>query len=223
MELPDTSPKYSTISHTNQHPQQPYPASPYEFSNERPKPYFSPGFSIVWTPLPCLSALVPWIGHVGIVDLEGNCFDFAGPYTITYNDLAFGVPHKYHRLETKEIQGFTTPEAPALAVNLDNEDIGSSEANGGVREYIRDALLQTSKKYSTKMHNLIFNNCHSYIADFLNRIRYRGSGKWNQVSVFFLITFKSKYVSCYRAFRTYLWFMVCVLLIVVCVVMGVTL
>ena len=223
MELPDTSPEYSNISHPDQHPDQPYPLSPYHFSNQSRTPYFTPGFSIVWTPIPCLSALIPWIGHVGVVDLEGNCFDFAGPYTITYNDLAFGVPHKYHRLETKQIEGFAAPEAPALAGNRDDEDSRGNGANGGVSEYIKEALLQSSKKYSTKMHNLIFNNCHSYIADFLNRIGYRGANNWNQVSVFFLITFKSKYVSCYRAFRTYLWFMVCVLVIIICVVMGVTL
>ena len=67
--------------------------------------YFEPTFSIVWTPLPFISAICPWIGHVGFVDLKGNCFDFAGPYTITVNDLAFGKPYKYHSLDKKMILG----------------------------------------------------------------------------------------------------------------------
>jgi hypothetical protein len=35
-------------------------------------------FSIVWTPLPPLTWLFPFIGHMGITDSRGVCYDFAG-------------------------------------------------------------------------------------------------------------------------------------------------
>jgi hypothetical protein len=35
------------------------------------------------------------IGHTGITDSKGIIYDFAGPYTINVNDMAFGHPLKY--------------------------------------------------------------------------------------------------------------------------------
>ena len=76
----------------------------YDQNKSGKNPYFSPEFSIVWTPLPIISAILPFIGHVGFVDINGNCFDFAGPYTVTVNDLAFGKPHKFHVLDKTKIK-----------------------------------------------------------------------------------------------------------------------
>lgn len=50
---------------------------------------------IVWTPLPCLTQIIPCIGHTGIGDSRGITHDFAGPYYISIDDLAFGETHKY--------------------------------------------------------------------------------------------------------------------------------
>lgn len=41
-----------------------------------------PPFSVLWTTLPGISALVPVIGHVGITDSHGVPFDFSGPYQV---------------------------------------------------------------------------------------------------------------------------------------------
>ena len=37
---------------------------------------------VAWTPLPCISWLLPFIGHTGICASDGRVHDFAGPYTI---------------------------------------------------------------------------------------------------------------------------------------------
>lgn len=39
--------------------------------------------SVVWTTLPGISALLPWVGHVGIADSRGVVYDFSGPYRVT--------------------------------------------------------------------------------------------------------------------------------------------
>ncbi len=52
-------------------------------------------FSIVWTPLPLITWLIPLIGHTGIGMSNGVIHDFAGPYYISIDDLAFGEAHKY--------------------------------------------------------------------------------------------------------------------------------
>ena len=51
-------------------------------------------FSIVWTPLPLITWLIPLIGHTGIGMSNGVIHDFAGPYYISVDDLAFGEAHK---------------------------------------------------------------------------------------------------------------------------------
>ena len=36
-------------------------------------------FCLVWTPIPGFTALIPFIGHMGIADSKGFIYDFAGP------------------------------------------------------------------------------------------------------------------------------------------------
>lgn len=52
-------------------------------------------YCIVWTPLPLITWFLPFIGHTGIAMSDGVIHDFAGPFTITVDDLAFGETHKY--------------------------------------------------------------------------------------------------------------------------------
>lgn len=55
----------------------------------RPSSYSTP-FSIVWTPLPGLTALVPSVGHVGVTTSHGIIHDFSASYTVSIGRLAFG-------------------------------------------------------------------------------------------------------------------------------------
>lgn len=47
-------------------------------------------FSIVWTPLPVLGWICPLIGHMGICLSNGVNYNFAGPYFILEDEMAFG-------------------------------------------------------------------------------------------------------------------------------------
>lgn len=51
-------------------------------------------YCIVWTPLPLISWFLPFIGHTGIATSDGVIHDFAGPYYVSIDDLAFGETHK---------------------------------------------------------------------------------------------------------------------------------
>ena len=55
-------------------------------------------YCVVWTPIPILSWLVPVIGHMGIATSSGIIRDFAGPYHVSQDDMAFGNPTKYWQL-----------------------------------------------------------------------------------------------------------------------------
>jgi hypothetical protein len=54
---------------------------------------------IVWTNLPCITQVLPTIGHTGIGDSRGVLHDFAGPYYVSIDDLAFGETMKYVDLD----------------------------------------------------------------------------------------------------------------------------
>ncbi|XP_072143165.1 transmembrane protein 222 isoform X2 [Dermacentor andersoni] len=56
-------------------------------------------FCIVWTPIPCLTWLCPLIGHMGICMSTGIIRDFAGPYYVSEDNMAFGRPAKYWMLD----------------------------------------------------------------------------------------------------------------------------
>ena len=38
--------------------------------------------SVVWTPIPPITWLFPFIGHLGVTDSEGKVHDFGGSYYI---------------------------------------------------------------------------------------------------------------------------------------------
>ena len=39
-------------------------------------------FTILWSPLPPITWLIPFIGHMGIANSRGIANDFQGPYTV---------------------------------------------------------------------------------------------------------------------------------------------
>lgn len=109
-------------------------------------------FCIVWTHLPGITFLLPFIGHTGIADSRGAVFDFAGPYTIGVDDLAFGRPYRVVQLD------------PAL---ITRRGAGQSAVEAW------DAAVDAScDEYCGRMHNICCDNCHSHVARALNEMRY---------------------------------------------------
>ncbi|MCQ2816840.1 MAG: TMEM222 family protein, partial [archaeon] len=115
-------------------------------------------YCIVWTPLPLITYLIPFIGHTGICTAKGIVHDFAGSYFIGIDDMAFGAPHKYVQL------------------NLTNEE----------RERWDEAVSAADNKYSKEEHNLFTNNCHSHVASALNALKYNGRNNYTMFSIFYM-------------------------------------
>ncbi|CAH1404991.1 unnamed protein product [Nezara viridula] len=123
-------------------------------------------YCIVWTPIPLLTWLFPVIGHMGICTSAGIIRDFAGSYYVSEDNMAFGHPTRYVMLDPDNVKAT-------------GWDIAISEA---------------ASLYKTRMHNLCCDNCHSMVANALNRMQYRGSSSWNMVTLACLITFSGRYV-----------------------------
>lgn len=47
---------------------------------------------LVWTPIPVVTWLLPFVGHMGVCDAAGAIHDFAGPYFVNRGELSFGSP-----------------------------------------------------------------------------------------------------------------------------------
>ncbi|OXA58295.1 transmembrane protein 222 [Folsomia candida] len=145
--------------------------------------------SIVWTPIPLLTWLFPIIGHMGIAYTTGVIRDFAGPYYVSEDDMAFGKPTKYWVLSTEKVVG-------------------------GGQAWDR-AIYEASEEYKTRMHNLCCDNCHSHVAYALNLMRYEGSSSWNMVWLALGMVLHGRYVSFAGFIKTWLPFLIIVSIILI--------
>lgn len=143
--------------------------------------------SIVWTPLPLLTWLFPLIGHTGICNAEGVIHDFAGPYTVTVDNMAFGNPTKYWQLDLSKVR-----------------DV----------EWDR-AVQESSEVYRGRMHNLFCDNCHSHVAMALNLMAYDGKKNWNMVHIALYLISHSRFTGFIGFIKTYLPFLILLTIILV--------
>ncbi|NXP97557.1 TM222 protein, partial [Quiscalus mexicanus] len=125
--------------------------------------------------------LFPIIGHMGICTSAGVIRDFAGPYFVSEDNMAFGKPVKYWKLDPSKVYA-TGPNAWDTAVH------------------------DASEEYKHRMHNLCCDNCHSHVALALNLMRYDNSTSWNMVKLCFFTLLYGKYVSIGGFVKTWLPF-----------------
>jgi len=143
-------------------------------------------YAIAWTPLPLLTWIIPFIGHMGICNSEGKVFDFAGPYFIGEDDMAFGSPTRYLPL---------TPP-------------------GDAQEWDQ-AVAIGCKVYSKRMHNLCCDNCHSHVARVLNAMGYKGFKQWNMIILCFWVFFCGRFCGVAGAIKSFAPFCVILSIILV--------
>ena len=109
-------------------------------------------FSLVWTPIPPITWLLPFVGHLGIADSRGVVYDFAGPYYIGVDHLAFGSAARVLELNPDKITKYRPGESKAAAWDA--------------------AVDAASEEYCGRMHNIFCDNCHSHVAMALNELAY---------------------------------------------------
>jgi len=151
-------------------------------------------YCIVWCPIPCLTWLFPFIGHMGIAMSSGVIRDFAGPYYVSEDNMAFGTPSKYWQLDP-------------------------NRAEGGGAGWDR-AVSEASDIYGKRMHNLCCDNCHSHVARALNLMNYDGKSSWNMVSLCALMLLHGRYVTWCSVVRTLLPTMVLLSLFLTAVLLS---
>ena len=153
--------------------------------------------AIVWTPIPLITWLLPFVGHLGICDTEGVIHDFAGPYYVGCDGMAFGDPVKYWR-----VNHLIAPVEP------DGNNKNTVRMTPSVAPKFRkyDQAIKTTTKYyqSTQSYNFFTNNCHSFAAYCLEAAEVGGPGKsWNMVVLACYLFFCGRYVSVARFLKAH--------------------
>lgn len=160
---------------------------------------------LVWNPLPVVSWLAPFIGHVGICREDGVVLDFSGSYLVNVDNFAFGPAARYLQLDRTQC---CFP--PNLSAHTCKHGYQHSESGAAITW---DDALQTSMRcYECQTHNLFTCNCHSFVANCLNRMCYGGSMSWNMVNVGALVLFKGQWVDFRSIVRSFMPFVLVVCL-----------
>lgn len=160
-------------------------------------------FCIVWTPLPFLTPLVPFIGHVGITDSKGRLYDFQGDFIIGKERLLFGKVVKYLDISRQYIpSGYSNP--PGSPEDIRKEVEAYDKNLNEIIHYFR-----TTQKYS-----FLRNNCHDFVASVLNAlpppaiegdstVKKSSPPVWTVASIMWAVARKGKYVNKKRFFKSH--------------------
>ncbi|VVB05303.1 unnamed protein product [Arabis nemorensis] len=147
-------------------------------------------FCIVWTPLPFISWLVPFIGHVGICREDGVILDFAGPNFVCVDNFAFGAVARYIQINKEKESSISSGSRM-----FDGESRYDEQEDTHEKEPTwDDALRKGIQEYQHHSYNIFTCNCHSFVANNLNRLAVR-SGGWNVVNLAALVFLKGRWVT----------------------------
>lgn len=156
---------------------------------------------IVWTPLPVLSWFIPFIGHVGICREDGVILDFAGPNFVCVDHFTFGAVARYIQLNREKCR-----VSPILS-GVESQDAYRKTGLNEIASW-DDALKKSTQEFQHRNYSLFACNCHSFVANNLNRMAYSGHDKWNVVNLAVFMFFKGTWVSRTAAARSLLPFVV---------------
>ncbi|CAN0857856.1 Protein REVERSION-TO-ETHYLENE SENSITIVITY1 [Linum grandiflorum] len=124
------------------------------------------------------------MGHVGICREDGTILDFSGSNLVTVDNFAYGAAARFLQLDRDQ----HTENGSAITWD--------------------DALHASTRFYETKTYNIFTCNCHSFVANCLNRVCYGGSMNWNMLNVATLVLLKGNWIDWKSVVRSFLPFVV---------------
>ncbi|PHT97874.1 Protein REVERSION-TO-ETHYLENE SENSITIVITY1 [Capsicum chinense] len=159
---------------------------------------------LVWTPLPVVSWLAPFVGHVAICREDGAIVDFSGDSMIRVGHLLYGDVARYYQMDRQQccfggyFGGHTCKQS-------------YQHAQFGRAISWDDAVQLSARNFVHRTFNIFSCNGHSFAANCLNRLSYGGSMHWNMINVGALIMFKGQWVDGWSILRSFV-----PLIVVVC-------
>ncbi|CAG9576692.1 conserved hypothetical protein [Leishmania major strain Friedlin] len=153
-------------------------------------------FCIVWSPIPVLSWILPFVGHTAVCDSQGRIYDFQGAYRIGQDRMLFGNPVKYWDVSRDYIPSF---------YNADQQN--SAEREEAVKREVAayDAALMSTISHfrQTEVYNFFTNNCHSFVAASMNEQQLKKQ-HMGMVSIAIGMMTRGRYISVSRFMQAHL-------------------
>ena len=146
-------------------------------------------YCIVWTPIPFLTYIIPFIGQTGIANSKGIIHDYSASFFVNIDDFSFGKPTKYLKLDLNEKE------------KLDYDK----------------AIEKGDLKFRTLIYNFFRNNSHMYVAYILNQIKYKGKSDFNMIYIWWILIWRGKYISFLSFIKTYIGFFIFLLIIAIAI------
>ncbi|KAM0932478.1 hypothetical protein DsansV1_C44g0240421 [Dioscorea sansibarensis] len=151
---------------------------------------------VVWTPLPVVSWLAPYIGHLGICREDGAVVDFAGSNIVSIDNFAYGKVARYLQLDREQC---------CFPLNIAKHTCEQAyqHAERGTATSWDNALQANMQQFQHKCYNLFTCNCHSFVANCMNRLCYNRSLGWNMINLAALVLWRGKWVDGMSVFRSF--------------------
>ena len=146
-------------------------------------------YCIVWTPIPFLTDIIPFIGQTGIANSKGIIHDYSASFFVNIDDFSFGKPTKYLKLDLNEKE----------KIDYDK------------------AIEKGDLKFRTLIYNFFRNNSHMYVAYILNQIKYKGKSDFNMIYIWWILIWRGKYISFLSFIKTYIGFFIFLLIIAIAI------
>lgn len=174
-------------------------------------------YCVVWSPLPPITFVLPFIGHMGICDSVGVVHDFQGSYHVGQNGnavMAFGPATRYLRMVGRGSNAAAAAPAVAVGDSDDGDALACAAAEEEQAERWDRGIRDADLVYNGRVHNICCDNCHSHVARALNSMPHGGS-RWDMVKLCFLVFFRARFVSMGAVLYQFLPFAVLAVLAVV--------
>ena len=146
-------------------------------------------YCIVWTPIPFLTYIIPFIGQTGIANSKGIIHDYSASFFVNIDDFSFGKPTKYLKLDLNEKE----------KIDYDK------------------AIEKGDLKFRTLIYNFFRNNSHMYVAYILNQIKYKGKSDFSMIYIWWILIWRGKYISFLSFIKTYIGFFIFLLIIAIAI------
>ncbi|CAL5972532.1 Conserved_hypothetical protein [Hexamita inflata] len=116
-----------------------------------------PQYAMTWAVIPCVSHLVPAVGHLAITDSKGTQYDFGGPYfvNVSKRSTIFGPACRYYQFHLTDQQ----------------------------KELWDSTIIKYKNQYEQLNYNLFTNNCHHFVAAILNDLNVENKGTHGAVNL----------------------------------------
>jgi hypothetical protein len=145
---------------------------------------------VMWEKIPFISSILPFIGHLIIINSEGKSYDFSSSKFIDINDEYKGNPIKIIKLDLIDIE----------------------------KHFFDNSIIIVSNKYKKKEFSFCGYNSYSFLAEILNMIQYKNKKNYSSFEVFKYSIKKAKYTSKKMIFINYIFIILMIILIFIIVV-----